>query len=71
MRIIGMGTKEVIDIATRKAANALGMESKIGTIEVGKKADLLVFEGDPLQDIQVLRNPYLVMAGGKRVVFPN
>jgi imidazolonepropionase-like amidohydrolase len=68
---LGMETKEVIDIATRKAANALGMESEIGTIEAGKKADLLVVEGDPLQDIQVLRNPYLVMVGGKRVTFPD
>jgi imidazolonepropionase-like amidohydrolase len=64
-----MEIKEVIDIATRKAANALGLGSKIGTIEVGKKADLLIVEGNPLQDIQVLRNPYLVMAGGKRMVF--
>lgn len=69
MTVLGMETKEVINIATRKAANALELGSKIGTIEVGKKADLLVVEGNPLQDIKVLRNPYLVMAGGKRVVF--
>jgi len=71
MAALGMEKKEVIDIATRKAANALGLESEIGTIEAGRKADLLVVEGDPLQDIQVLRNPYLVVAGGKRVVFPD
>jgi imidazolonepropionase-like amidohydrolase len=71
MAALGMETKEVIDIATRKAANALGLESEIGTIEAGKKADLLVVEGDPLQDIRVLRSPYLVMVGGKRVVFPD
>lgn len=69
MTVLGMETKEVINIATRKAANALELGSKIGTIEVGKKADLLVVESDPLQDIKVLRNPYLVMTGGKRVVF--
>jgi imidazolonepropionase-like amidohydrolase len=69
MAALGMEKKEVIEIATCKAANALGLESKIGTIEAGKKADLLVVQGDPLQDIQVLRNPYLVMVGGKRVVF--
>ena len=71
MSALGMDKKEVIKSATCRAANALGLESKIGTIEVGKKADLLVVEGDPLQDIQVLRNPYLVMVGGKRVVFPD
>ena len=71
MAALGMETKEVIYNATRKAANALGLGSKIGTIEVGKKADLLVVEGDPLQDISVLRNLFLVMVGGKRVVFTN
>jgi len=68
MAALGMEKKEVIESATRKAANALGLESKIGTIEAGKKADLIVVQGDPLQDIQALRNPYLVMIGGKRVV---
>lgn len=59
---------EVIENATRKAANALELGNKIGTIEAGKKADLLVVEGNPLQNIQVLRNPYLVIAGGKSVI---
>jgi len=69
MTELGMEAKEVIKNATCKAANVLGLGNVIGTIEVGKKADLLVVEGDPLQDIQVLRNPYLVMAGGERVIF--
>ena len=68
MSALGMNEKEVIESATCKAANALGLESEIGTIEAGKKADLLVIQGDPLQDIQALRNPYLVIVGGKRVL---
>jgi len=70
MADLGMETKEVIETATCKAAYALGLESEIGTIEAGKKADLLVVEGDPLQDIRILRNTYLVMVAGKQVVFP-
>jgi len=70
MAELGMETKEVIDTATCKAAYALGLESEIGTIEAGKKADLLVVEGDPLQDIRVLRSAYLVMVAGKKVGFP-
>ena len=69
MVALGMEKKEVIDIATRKAVNTLGLESKIGTIEARGKADLLVVQDDPLKDIQVLRNPYLVIVGGKNVVF--
>jgi len=59
---------EVIETVTRKAAYALGLESEIGTIEAGKKADLLVIKGDPLRDIRILRNPYSVMVAGKQVV---
>jgi len=68
MAALGMENREVIDSATCKAAKALGLESEIGTIEEGKKADLLVVEGNPLQDIHSLRNPYLVMVGGKKVM---
>jgi imidazolonepropionase-like amidohydrolase len=65
---LGMEAKEVIQSATSKAAKILGLEDEIGTIEAGKKADLLVVEGNPLQNIQLLRNPSMVMIAGKEII---
>ena len=46
---------EAIRIATYNGAKALGLEDKIGSIEVGKTADLVVIDGDVFQDIQNIR----------------
>jgi imidazolonepropionase-like amidohydrolase len=46
------------------------MEDEIGTIEEGKLADLLVVEGDPLENIAILQKPdniRLIMKGGRMV----
>ena len=40
--------------ATGTAAQCLGQEKELGTVEKGKLADLVVVDGDPLQDIRVL-----------------
>jgi imidazolonepropionase-like amidohydrolase len=50
----GMSTTQALMAATSNAAYALGLEDLIGTIEPGKLADLLVVDGDPLEDIAVL-----------------
>lgn len=50
--------------ATSNAAQALGIEEITGTIAVGKDADLLFVEGDPLEDLAVLQEPVLVVARG-------
>lgn len=55
-RYIGMSPMEVIAAATGGAADALGLGDKTGTIEVGKWADLLVVDGDPLADLAMLQN---------------
>jgi len=46
---------ETIKAATRTNAEICGVEEKLGTIEEGKIADLLVVDGDPLQDMSILR----------------
>src|SRR3546814_15023403 len=51
-----MTSMEAIRSATANAAYAMNMQDKIGTIEVGKLADLLVVIGDPLANIQVLQD---------------
>ena len=58
----GFSAAEVIAMATAGAARALGIEEQRGTIEVGRLADLLVVEGDPLQDLSLLRHPSEVVA---------
>jgi len=52
---IGLSPMEAIVSATRVASETLGLGSRLGTIEPGKLADLLVVEGDPVKDIAVLQ----------------
>jgi imidazolonepropionase-like amidohydrolase len=50
----GMTTSQALTSATSTAAYALGLDQLIGTVEPGKLADLVVVDGDPLEDIGVL-----------------
>ncbi len=52
----GLKPHEALASATRVAAAMLGKENDIGTVEVGKRADLVVVRGDPLRDLRALRN---------------
>jgi imidazolonepropionase-like amidohydrolase len=63
----GISPLHVIEAATRGSAVAVGMADELGTVEVGKLADLLVVEGDPLSDIGALARPVLVIKGGEIV----
>lgn len=51
----GMSTMEAITSATKNAAEALWIEDRVGTVEIGKLADLLVLSADPLADITCLQ----------------
>ena len=48
----GLSPAEVLAIATINPARMLGLEADIGTVEVGKVADLLVVDADPLRDVE-------------------
>jgi imidazolonepropionase-like amidohydrolase len=60
----GMPPLEVIRAATVNAAELMGWQENIGAIEVGKYADLIAVEGNPLTDIAVLQQVKFVMKGG-------
>jgi len=56
MVALGMSPMEAIVAATASAARLLGIEHLVGTIEVGKQADLLIVDGNPLKKISLLRD---------------
>lgn len=67
----GMSPMQALQAATSLAAECLGFERELGTIEKGKWADLVVVDGNPLQDIRGLQDPKrirLVLKGGATVI---
>jgi len=63
----GLTPMEVIVAATYNAAKILGAEEEIGTIKVGKWADLIILNEDPLEDIRNTREIWKVIKGGEIV----
>jgi imidazolonepropionase-like amidohydrolase len=53
----GLSPMEALTAATGIASQALGMENRIGTIEEGKIADLVLVKHNPLDDIDILNEP--------------
>jgi len=53
---MGMTANQALQAATINAAKAIRMDDTLGSIEVGKFADLVVVNGNPLQDISLLEN---------------
>jgi imidazolonepropionase-like amidohydrolase len=64
MVVGGMSPLQAITAATRTSAEAL-MLGDLGTLSAGKLADIVVLDGDPLADLEVLRQPLLVYKEGK------
>ncbi|WP_374602138.1 amidohydrolase family protein [Arenimonas sp.] len=61
----GIPNAEVIRLATSSAADIADMGTPVGRIAPGQAADLLVVDGDPLQDISALRRGVLVVRGDR------
>jgi len=68
LRQAGMSNADVLASATRVGAQILRLGDKLGTIEPGKIADVLVVGGDPLRDLAALRQVRYVIADGIVVV---
>jgi imidazolonepropionase-like amidohydrolase len=63
----GLTPMQAIQAATANAADLLGWSDRVGSLEPGKFADLIVVQSDPLKDITVLERIKFVMKGGEIV----
>jgi imidazolonepropionase-like amidohydrolase len=61
---MGLTVEQAVEVATRNGARYLEREDEIGTVEVGKRADLVLLAGDPTADVAAFRNTRLVFKDG-------
>lgn len=61
----GLSSEQILTAATRLAAQWLGTEADRGTVERGKRADLLLLDADPLADVANARRIAAVIVGGR------
>jgi imidazolonepropionase-like amidohydrolase len=60
----GMKAMQIIVAATKDAAHVCGLDDELGTLEIGKTADVLVVNGDPLTSLGALTDVRLVVHRG-------
>jgi imidazolonepropionase-like amidohydrolase len=60
----GMPMAEALVAATRSAARVLGLGGEIGSLAVGKRADIVAVEGNPMEDVGAMRKVAFVMKDG-------
>ena len=63
----GMAPAAALEASTSVAAELLGIQDQAGTIEVGKQADMVLIDGDPLSHPAALRNIWAVFQSGRRI----
>lgn len=61
----GFSMEEILKIATWNGAEAMGIEDQIGSVREGMKADLIIFDHSPLNDIENLFSEKTIIKGGK------
>ena len=66
----GMTPMQAVQSATIVAAELLGWEDRVGSLEPGRYADLVAVRGDATQDLSSLAHPDVVMKGGEIVAGP-
>lgn len=64
----GVPPEVALQAATANAAKLLRADSRIGTVEKGKEATLLIVDGNPLQDVRALSAVSIVLMKGERVI---
>jgi imidazolonepropionase-like amidohydrolase len=69
-KYVGVSNAFALYTATKRNAQILGIGDVTGTIEVGKAADFLIVDGNPLENLRVLRTPHMVVTCGKRFERP-
>jgi imidazolonepropionase-like amidohydrolase len=65
----GLSPMDAIVCATKNSAEVIGAKDR-GTLEIGKKADFLVLDGNPLEDVRNTENIDMIYHDGKRVSRP-
>lgn len=71
MRQTKLTNKKVIDMVTRNNAKILGIDDVTGTLDIGKQADLIVVDHNPLEQIEALSNISMVMVKGNLIQNPS
>jgi imidazolonepropionase-like amidohydrolase len=61
----GLSALEALQAATTRNAELLALEKQTGAVEAGLEADLVVVDGNPLQDVRALLDPVLVISNGR------
>lgn len=64
MRQYGMSPREILRSATQTAAELMGWQASVGSLQKGKLADVIAVEGDPFNDVAALARVKFVMKGG-------
>jgi imidazolonepropionase-like amidohydrolase len=65
---IGLSPEQILTTMTRDSAIYLGRDKELGTIEKDKLADLLIVQGNPLQDVSALQKVVVVVKDGALLV---
>jgi imidazolonepropionase-like amidohydrolase len=65
MQDAGLTPMQVLVAATAGGAHALGRDQDLGTLTAGKRADLLVLDADPTEDVRAFRRLRSVVRGGE------
>ncbi len=69
-KYLGVGNEFAIHTATEVNAKIAGIDDETGTIEEGKSADFMVVDGNPLENLEALRNPKAVALRGEIINNP-
>lgn len=69
-KYLGVSNEFAIHTATKVNAEIAGIDKETGSIEEGKSADFMVVEGNPLENLEALRNPKMVVLRGNVIRTP-